>query len=139
MRPITLKRALIKVLSMFGRLPGAFSKEENQGHEWDTYVKLNVHHVRKAGWPTSREAHGHGVPIVVDGVTPIQGDGKYRLQGEVGQVEDLYRINEAVEMTKAQRYLEMERNLRNSIGEPCFWETRTQGSEGGSWKSAACQ
>ena len=34
-----------------------------------------VLHVRNAGWPTGRESYGHGVPMVVDGVTPIQGDG----------------------------------------------------------------
>ncbi len=31
--------------------------------------------VRNTGWPTGRESYGHGVPIVVDGVTSIQGDG----------------------------------------------------------------
>jgi hypothetical protein len=35
----------------------------------------NVSFVRNAGWPTGRESYGHGVLMVVDGVTPIQGDG----------------------------------------------------------------
>ena len=35
----------------------------------------DVHCIRNAGWPTGRESYGHGAPIVVDGVTPIQGDG----------------------------------------------------------------
>ena len=35
----------------------------------------NVHGIRKTGWPTECEFYGHGVLIVVDGVTPIQGDG----------------------------------------------------------------
>ena len=35
----------------------------------------DVAFVRKAGWPTGRESYGHGVLMVVDGVTPIQGDG----------------------------------------------------------------
>ena len=35
----------------------------------------DVSPVRNVGWPTRRESHGHGVPMVVDGVTSIQGDG----------------------------------------------------------------
>jgi hypothetical protein len=35
----------------------------------------DVHGIRKAGWPTGRESYGHGAPMVVDGVTSIQGDG----------------------------------------------------------------
>ncbi len=51
----------------------------------------SVYHVscdRNAGWPTGRETYcrGHGVPIVVDGVTPIQGERESRLQGKEGQV-----------------------------------------------------
>ena len=72
---ITLKRTLVLVAPMFGELPGAFSPKENQGHEWDTYVGLNVHHVRNTGWPTGRESYGHGASTVVVGVTPHQGDG----------------------------------------------------------------
>ena len=34
-----------------------------------------VHCIRKAGWPTGGDAYGHGVPIVVVGVTSYQGDG----------------------------------------------------------------
>ena len=45
--------------------------------------------VRKTGWPTCREAYGHGVLIVVDGVTPIQGRRESRLQGEAGQTGEL--------------------------------------------------
>jgi hypothetical protein len=36
---------------------------------------LHVYHARNAGWPTEREFYGHGVIIVVVGVTPHQGDG----------------------------------------------------------------
>jgi hypothetical protein len=39
----------------------------------------DVHHARKTGSPTSREAHGDGDPIVVRGR-------ESRLQGKVGQV-----------------------------------------------------
>jgi hypothetical protein len=35
----------------------------------------SVHGIRKAGWPTGGDAYGHRVLVVVDGVTPIQGDG----------------------------------------------------------------
>ncbi len=34
-----------------------------------------VSFVRNAGWPTGRESYGYGVPILVVGVTPHQGDG----------------------------------------------------------------
>jgi len=36
---------------------------------------FDVRFVRNAGWPTGRESYGHGVPIVVVGVTTYQGDG----------------------------------------------------------------
>jgi len=39
---------------------------------------------RKTGWPTGRESYGHGVLIVVDGVTSIQGERESRSQGEAG-------------------------------------------------------
>ena len=38
-------------------------------------LSYDVSYVRNAGWPTGRESYGHGVLMVVDGVTPIQGDG----------------------------------------------------------------
>jgi hypothetical protein len=40
---------------------------------------------RKTGWPTGGDAYGHGVLIVVDGVTSIQGERESRSQGEAGQ------------------------------------------------------
>ncbi len=66
------------------RLQGA-----GQGHEWTTFVRLNVHHGRNAGSPKGRETSGDGVPIVVVGVTPDQGERESRLQGEVGQAGEL--------------------------------------------------
>ena len=66
-------------------------QEAGEGHEWDTYVRLNVHRVRKTGLPTGRESYGDGVPIVVDGVTSIQGARESRLQGEVGQVSEWFQ------------------------------------------------
>jgi hypothetical protein len=35
----------------------------------------NVQSIRNAGWPTGGDSYGHRVLIVVEGVTPIQGDG----------------------------------------------------------------
>ncbi len=35
----------------------------------------DVSFVRKTGWPTGGDVYGHGVLMVVDGVTSIQGDG----------------------------------------------------------------
>ncbi len=34
-----------------------------------------VHSIRNAGWPTGGDAYGHGVLVVVVGVTSHQGDG----------------------------------------------------------------
>ena len=50
-------------------------------------VPTSVYHVslvRKAGWPTGGDAYGHGVLMVVVGVTPHQGRRESRLQGEAG-------------------------------------------------------
>ena len=49
---------------------------------------LNALHVRldrNSGLPTSREAHGNGVPIVPVGVTPYQGAWESQVQEEGGQ------------------------------------------------------
>ena len=55
----------------------------------------NVSYDRNSGWPTGRESYGHGVLIVVDGVTSIQGERESHLQGEGGQVgEFLENISE---------------------------------------------
>jgi hypothetical protein len=35
----------------------------------------DVHSIRNAGWPTGGDAYGHGILVVVVGVTPHQGDG----------------------------------------------------------------
>ncbi len=49
----------------------------------------HVSYIRNAGWPTGRESYGHGVPMVVDGVTSIQGERESRSQGEVAQVDEM--------------------------------------------------
>ena len=61
----------------------------------------SVRGIRNSGWPlpvraapvchrqaqtgTGGDAYGHAVPVVVDGVTPIQGERESRSQGEAGQ------------------------------------------------------
>ena len=42
--------------------------------------------IRNMGWPKRREPHGHGVSIVVVGLTPHQGERESRSQGEGRQV-----------------------------------------------------
>ena len=59
----------------------------------------DVAFVRKTGWPTGGDTYGHGVLMVVDGVTSIQGGRESRPQGEAGQVgEWRRREDEASEM-----------------------------------------
>jgi len=58
-----------------------------QGDERGAYVALDTSSAeRNAGLPTGRESSGDGVPIVIVGVTPHQGERESRLQGEVEQV-----------------------------------------------------
>lgn len=45
----------------------------------------DVSFVRNTGWPTGRESYGHGVLMVVVGVTPHRGERESLLQGEAGQ------------------------------------------------------
>ena len=58
----------------------------------------DVYCIRKAGSPTGRESYGDGVPMVVDGVTSIQGERESRLQGEVAQGEESYWNHHVIEM-----------------------------------------
>lgn len=48
-----------------------------------------VSFVRKTGWPTGGDVYGHGVLIVVVGVTPHRGGRESRPQGEAGQAGEL--------------------------------------------------
>jgi len=65
----------------------AIGSEPIQGDEWGTYGALETFSTRRnAGSPTGREPSGDGVPVVVDGVTPVQGARESRAQGEGGQV-----------------------------------------------------
>ncbi|MCP4341085.1 MAG: hypothetical protein GY799_19900 [Desulfobulbaceae bacterium] len=53
-----------------------------------------VHDVRNSGTPTGRESYGVGVLVVVDGVTPIQGERESRSPGKAGQVNEVRGKNE---------------------------------------------
>lgn len=55
--------------------------------------------------PTGRESYGNGVPIVVMGVTPHQGERESRLQGEVEQVIRCNRSREVRGMRTAETIL----------------------------------
>ena len=58
-----------------------------KGTDRDAYVTLDTSGAeRNSGWPTGREPYGHGVPVVVAGVTTCQGGRESRLQGEAAQV-----------------------------------------------------
>ncbi|MBD2433545.1 MULTISPECIES: hypothetical protein [Fischerella] len=55
--------------------------------------------------PTGRESYGNGVPIVVMGVTPHQGERESRLQGKVEQVIRCNRSREVRRMRTAETIL----------------------------------
>jgi hypothetical protein len=55
-------------------------------------VAYDVVCIRKAGWPTGGDAYGHGVLMVVDGVTPIQGDGNAVRRAKQDRPISLLRI-----------------------------------------------
>ncbi len=64
-------RVVILKSSCLGHCATSIGKDMNGTPK----LVYDVSFVRNAGWPTGRESYGHGVPIVVDGVTSIQGDG----------------------------------------------------------------
>ncbi len=87
-------------LEWYGKKVGCFPeretfkgicKKQGKGMSGVPTVIYNVQRVRNMGLPTGRESYGNGVPIVVDGVTPIQGDGNavYRAKWN-RQVTDRY-------------------------------------------------
>jgi hypothetical protein len=65
------------------------------------------------GLPKGRESYGDGVPIVIVGVTPHQGERESRLQGEVEQVAGMTRGCEVREMRSAKAVLGI---VRGSLG-----------------------
>ena len=64
-RSVSLRRGIVK---------GVCKKQDKGMNEVPTSV-YNVRDIRNAGTPTGCESYGVGVLVVVDGVTPIQGDG----------------------------------------------------------------
>jgi hypothetical protein len=62
-----------------------------EGDEKDAYVTLLRTIGTNVGSPTGREPYGDGVPIVVVGVTPHQGERESRSQGKVAQVSKTIR------------------------------------------------
>ncbi len=54
---------------------------------WEPTSRSDVPSGRNMGWPKARECYGHGVVIVVVGVTSHQGEREIRSQGEARQVE----------------------------------------------------
>lgn len=66
---------------------------------------------RNMGWPSCREAAGHGVFVVVVGVTPHQGGRESRLQGEGRQVLSSPGQAEVCAMQNANTYLGLIREI----------------------------
>ena len=89
------------------------------------------------GWPVDREVYGHGVVVVVVGVTSHRGERESRLQGEARQVIGC-QDREVREMRNAVADLNIIRAFvsKSVTGEPRDTETVMRGSEGGGWKSA---
>ena len=88
------------------------------------------------GWPTGREPEGHGVPIVLVGVTIHQGARESRVQGEVAQVvgwPDAVRYARCG--SPKQDWSLVERCSQEATGELIDTERVTISSEGGRWKS----
>ena len=89
------------------------------------------------GWPTGREPEGHGVPIVLVGVTSHQGTRESRVQGEVAQVAgESGAVRYARCGTPKQHGLLFEHCSEKATGELIDTETVTISSEGGRWKRA---
>src|SRR4051812_40615272 len=61
--------------------------EPTQGNRRDAYVTLDTSNARGIrDHLKGREPHGDGVPVVVVGVTPHQGERESRSQGQAAQV-----------------------------------------------------
>ncbi len=103
-----------------------------------------VHGVRNSGTPTGRESYGVGVLVVVDGVTPTQGERESRSQGKAGQVSEMRRKNKAegcvmLPLMSWSTFIRM--MICKSLQTSSLLESRIQRKSdvrfgGGSWKSA---
>jgi len=80
------RRMANEVVKRSGMRHGHNSGEYLKGTERSTYSALGRRLCENVGWPTGREPYGHGVPVVVAGVTTCQGGRESRLQGEAAQV-----------------------------------------------------
>ena len=89
------------------------------------------------GWPTGREPDGHGVPIVLVGVTSRQGTRESRVQGGSGPGGWRARSGEVRERRNAEAARALVRGYaEKATGELMDTETVTSSSEGGRWKRA---
>ncbi len=99
------------------------------------------------GWPTGGDAYGHRVLVVVDGVTPIQGDGNADHRAMQDRSASLCRELRGGTRNAADEHEESEgrRDCGNAFldlklaGELCVSETCMQGSGEGSCKSTVWQ
>ena len=66
---------IVAWLLRMGTLHGHSPTRRRKGMSGTPTSVRYVASVRNAGWPTGRESQGHGVPMVVGGVTSTQGDG----------------------------------------------------------------
>src|SRR4029453_14056653 len=88
------------------------------------------------GWPTERELHGHGGPIVLVRVASHQGARASRAQGEVAQVVGCPEpVRYARCGTPQQDWSLCERYLHETTGELIDIERVTISSGRGRWKS----
>ena len=88
------------------------------------------------GWPTGREPEGHGVPIVLVGVTSHQGTRESRVQGEVAQVVGCPgAVRYARCETPKQDWSLFERCSKEATGELLEIERLTSSLERGHGKS----
>src|SRR3954470_15148523 len=81
----------------------AYSRERTGRLRHARYVQRKGN----SGSPKGREPYGDGVPVVVVGVTPHQGERESRLQGQVAQVFTIIRNGEVCVMQRAETLLEV--------------------------------
>src|SRR5258707_10455845 len=68
---------------------GRWTRVYSRGRKGRLRRARYVQRKRNSGLPKGREPYGDGVPIVVAGVTPLQGGRESRPQGEVAQVSSI--------------------------------------------------
>lgn len=101
---------------------------------WEPTSRSDVPSGRNMGWPKARERQGHGVMIVVVGVTSHQGEQESCSQGEARQVEYGQQPRgrcDAKSQTGADHHAPSHTGRRVSTGELLDTETVTSRSEEG--------